>query len=298
MTEEEGRLDWIFRYARELFIVIFVTILFPLGIELFGMIFGGGLPQTWAEAMELTGISVFGVGMFLLTLYWWKSFKVEAERRREAEKREDFLHFLLRHDLRNKTQITRGYLELLEDFDLPAVAERYVEKAMKGVREAMDLIEKVRTLRKAEQEEAEETDIASTVQEGLERWRSLAEERDMEIMTEFPEEDENVKAGALLNEALSNVVENAIQHSKGSRVKISLTPDDGEIVCTVEDDGRGIPDEEKEKIFNRSYTTDEERGSGLGMFLVNMLLESYGGNIVVKDSELGGARFDVRLKKA
>ncbi len=53
----------------------------------------------------------------------------------------------------------------------------------------------------------------------------------------------------------------------------------------------------KGRVLDKGYTTDEERGSGLGMFLVKTLLEFTEGSIEVKDSELGGARFDVHLEK-
>ncbi len=66
---------------------------------------------------------------------------------------------------------------------------------------------------------------------------------------------------------------------------------------TVEDDGKGIPDDIKDKIFKRGFKKSKEGGSGLGMYLVKEIAESYGGRIEVKDSEMGGARFDVNLKR-
>lgn len=68
-------------------------------------------------------------------------------------------------------------------------------------------------------------------------------------------------------------------------------------VVTVEDDGKGIPDDIKDKIFKRVIKKSEEGDSGLGMYLVKEIEESYVGRIEVKDSEMGGARFDVYLKR-
>lgn len=56
--------------------------------------------------------------------------------------------------------------------------------------------------------------------------------------------------------------------------------------------------EDLEELIEKGYTTDTDRGTGLGMFLVKMLLEIYGGGIEVIDSDLDGARFDVVLRKA
>ncbi|MFW5928462.1 MAG: sensor histidine kinase, partial [Thermoplasmatota archaeon] len=103
---------------------------------------------------------------------------------------------------------------------------------------------------------------------------------------------------SLLGEVFKNLIENSIYHSKGGRINITVEVKDDEVLCSLEDDGKGIPDDKKEIIFEKGYTTDEERGTGLGMFIVNMLLESYGGYIEVKDSKLGGARFDVKLKRS
>lgn len=218
--------------------------------------------------------------------------------RKESEKRESFLHSLLRHDVRNKVQIVQGYLKLLRDFDLPEEAREYIKKAERGSREEMEIIEKVRTLRQAEEEEVKRVDISPTIHEGVDKWEPQAEEKDIEIITECPADKCWVKGGSLLDRVFSNIVENSIQHSGGTRIKISGGPRDGEVVCIIEDDGEGIPEEEKGKIFEKGYTTDEDGGTGLGMFLVKKLLEIYGGRIEIEDSKLGGARFEVYLKKA
>lgn len=66
---------------------------------------------------------------------------------------------------------------------------------------------------------------------------------------------------------------------------------------TVEDDGTGISDEVKEKIFERGFKMKESAGTGLGLYMAKEIAETYGGSIEVKSSELGGARFDVKLRK-
>lgn len=66
---------------------------------------------------------------------------------------------------------------------------------------------------------------------------------------------------------------------------------------TVEDDGTGIPDEAKGKIFEKGFKSGDEAGTGLGLYMVREIAESYDGNIEVKDSDLGGASFEVSLKR-
>ncbi len=87
-------------------------------------------------------------------------------------------------------------------------------------------------------------------------------------------------------------------HSGCEKIRIGFKEAGNECIVTVEDDGCGISDENKDKIFERGFKKGETAGTGLGTYLVKEIAESYGSGIEVKDSELGGARFDVHLQKA
>ncbi|KXB06616.1 hypothetical protein AKJ51_03390 [candidate division MSBL1 archaeon SCGC-AAA382A20] len=217
--------------------------------------------------------------------------------RKEAEEKEEILHSLLRHDVRNKLQVIRGYFELLDDTELSDEQEKFLNKAFKATEEGSEIIEKVKHLRKAQEEEIKEVRLDSTVHKAVDQVRPTAEEQGIEIEADCPGKGCEVLGGSLLDRMFSNIIENAIQHSEGSKIRIHGEIGEDEIVCIIEDDGKGIPDRKKDKIFDQGYTTDKKRGTGLGMFLVKTLLDIYGGSIEVKDSELGGARFDVRLRK-
>lgn len=218
--------------------------------------------------------------------------------RKKAEDREDFLHSLLRHDLRNKAQVVEGYLELLEDFDLPEKAKTYLEKASKANEEGVDLIEKVKTIRDAREEEVKIVDIDKIVRETMDKFVSSVGEMNIDVEMECEEVGCKVEGGPLLTELFSNILENSIRHSGGVLLRVSSEEKEEEIVFSIEDDGRGIPDDVKDRIFERGFREGKAAGTGLGMFLVKEISESYGGRVEVKDSELGGARFDVCLKKA
>ncbi|MEF8832644.1 MAG: sensor histidine kinase, partial [Candidatus Thermoplasmatota archaeon] len=69
---------------------------------------------------------------------------------------------------------------------------------------------------------------------------------------------------------------NSIKHSGGKRILVSTKSKDDELVCTVEDDGKGVPDEAKEKIFERGYKKGETGVSGVGLYMVKEIAESYG----------------------
>ena len=114
---------------------------------------------------------------------------------------------------------------------------------------------------------------------------------------EFENIDFEVEAGLLIEQVFLNLVENSLKHCDCKKIKISGKEANGELIISVEDDGEGIPEDEKEKIFERGYKSGETGGTGLGLFLSKEITESYGGKIEIEDSELGGAKFNVYLKK-
>lgn len=99
-----------------------------------------------------------------------------------------------------------------------------------------------------------------------------------------------------------NIGENAARHTR-TVVAFSLGVAGGEIELAVDDDGPGIPPEERERVFDRFVRLDEARardagGSGLGLAIVAQLVAAHGGSVRVRDSALGGARIEVRLPRA
>ncbi len=222
---------------------------------------------------------------------------VEALKRLETEKREEFLHSLLRHDVGNKAQITQGYLQLIKDYDLPEEIEEYVEKAKQSTEDGIDIIEKVRKLRKIEKkEEISEIDLDSKMDEIISKYKSQIEEKN--IILERNEVGRKVKGGSLLEELFSNIIENSIRHSNCDKIRIYSQNEENECIITVEDDGEGISDDLKEKIFDKGFKSGERAGTGLGLYMVKEIVEGYDGSVEVKDSQMGGARFDVMLKRA
>lgn len=219
----------------------------------------------------------------------------DVTERREAEKREEFLHSLLRHDLRNQLQVSLGYGELLKEEDLSEEQEEILGKDWKSKKKALDLIKKVSKLRKANEEEPEEVELNPILQSSVDKYRPEASQRDMKITVE--KTNATVKAGSFLDELLSNIVINSVIHSKGSEVRVQVDESKEHVVISVEDDGKGIPDEDKDKIFEKRFKSDETGGTGMGLYLVKQIAKSYGGNIEVEDSDLGGARFDIYLEK-
>ncbi len=101
-----------------------------------------------------------------------------------------------------------------------------------------------------------------------------------------------------LYELLGNLLDNAGKWAH-SRVQLDVQPDDGRLCFTVDDDGPGIPEAERERMFERGVQGDEQRaGSGLGLDIVRTLAETYGGSVQALASPLGGLRMRLCLPAA
>ena len=222
----------------------------------------------------------------------------DISERKEAEEEAEFLHSLLRHDLGNRLQVTEGYLDLLDAGDLPDRDREYVEDARNSIRDAIELIENVRTLNRLDgDEEPAPVAIGDVVQNAIDSHADRRKDVGMTIENEI-DGIHRVSAGSLLKELFANLIENALVHSDGDCVRISARETADAVTVTVEDDGRGIPDDEKPRILEKGYKGADSTGSGLGMHLAARIAETYDGEFDVFDSELGGARFDVTLPSA
>jgi two-component system osmolarity sensor histidine kinase EnvZ len=98
--------------------------------------------------------------------------------------------------------------------------------------------------------------------------------------------------------AITNLVNNGILY--GGNVVVAMTEIAGAIQITVDDDGPGIPEEEREEVFKPFYRLDSARspdtaGSGLGLTIARDVIRAHGGELIIEDSTLGGTRIRVRL---
>ncbi len=102
-----------------------------------------------------------------------------------------------------------------------------------------------------------------------------------------------------LDEMLGNLIENAAKYG-GGRVFVTVSRADDMVEIEVEDDGRGIPEEERVSIFDRGARLDTGKpGTGLGLAIVRDVAQIYGGNVVLEESEdLGGLLARLKLPAA
>jgi two-component system OmpR family sensor kinase len=109
--------------------------------------------------------------------------------------------------------------------------------------------------------------------------------------------------GLALQQALINLIDNAIKHSPpGSRVAVGLDGGAANLSLWVEDSGPGIPPEEHAKIFERFYRRGSElrretQGIGIGLTIVQHIVEAHGGRVTVRSAPGQGSRFTMELPR-
>jgi signal transduction histidine kinase len=100
----------------------------------------------------------------------------------------------------------------------------------------------------------------------------------------------------LFEEVLSNLVSNAIE-AKGTEAHVDLSArrlDAHVVELSVEDDGPGIPEDQRTAIF-KPFVTSKASGTGLGLAICRKIVEEHGGSIRIESGSTGGARFEIRL---
>lgn len=108
----------------------------------------------------------------------------------------------------------------------------------------------------------------------------------------------------MLHLAVNNLVENAVKYSpRGTTISIHLSIRDGNALINVADQGSGIEDEEKKKIFSRFYRIGNEntrrtKGTGLGLYLTRTIVRQHKGSIAVMDNAPKGSIFEIILPGA
>ena len=145
----------------------------------------------------------------------------------------------------------------------------------------------------------ERTPIAEVIDEMAVMLERVFEEKGVEIDWRAPDELGFRGERQDLQEILGNLMENACKWAK-RRIRISAGPTHlGQMVVVVEDDGPGLPEDQREAALQRGMRMDETTpGSGLGLSIVVELTRAYGGKITLGDSDMGGLKVLLELPTA
>jgi PAS domain S-box-containing protein len=222
----------------------------------------------------------------------------------ERKRRQEVLTVMnraLRHNLRTNVTSIVGYADLL-DREVDGEAESFVQR----IRDSADWLAKLgdtlRTLQRAI--EANITDeVGVDVEEVVDSVADEAREDHPEAGVEVHVATSGVlEAGWPLAYALDNVVENAVVHNDTDAPQVDVwiadAPREGWVDIHVEDDGPGIPDDEREIVMGDAAITQLQHGSGIGLWLTRWLVEVFDGEVVIEDNDPRGTVVTLRLPRS
>lgn len=220
---------------------------------------------------------------------------------------------LMGHDINNMNQAAMGFLELAlerlhEVCPMSRDDEQLINQAIEDLQNSSMLIDNVRKLRKARAGSFKpaEIDVAEMLRNVKDTMPAIPD-RDVQINLDLAR-DCRVCTSDMLRDVFTNIVGNAIRHSRGSitvGIKLDTTEIDGTRYCriAIEDNGPGIPDATKQSLFDiRQRGKARVSGKGLGLYIVKTLVDDFDGQVWVENRVPGdytrGSRFVILIPAA
>lgn len=209
----------------------------------------------------------------------------------------DVLNKMVRHDIRNEIQVVRAYAESLESH-VDDEGEEYVEQVLDGARAAGEITETARDVAEVMvQADAELAPVGfrSVLEGEIDDVRSSHEAAVVTVDGSIP--DVQILADDMFESVARNLLNNAIVHNDKDVPQITVTATETEenVLLRVADNGPGIADDRKERIFDEGEQGLDSNGTGLGLYLVQTLVDRYEGEVWVEDNDPTGAVFFVEL---
>ena len=210
------------------------------------------------------------------------------------------LNRVTRHDIRNDMSVIVGWSgELAPHLDDEGQA--MLDRIQKTAQNVIDLTITVRDFIEAlgtnQRPELEPTAVCEVLDAELAKRRSMYPEATFQVDDEFP--DISVQADDLLSSVFRNILNNAVQHNHNDNpvIEVRCRATDETIRISIADDGPEIPKDQKDSIFGRGQDGLDDPAAGLGLYLVDQLVDSYSGEIWVEDNEPAGSVFVVELNR-
>jgi PAS domain S-box-containing protein len=206
---------------------------------------------------------------------------------------------IMRHDLLNPVGVIRNAAELLLD-EFPDNEE--IKVIMRSSNKLINMIESAAKLSKLEsikELEKETLDLKEIIERAIADMMPLLKTAGIVVENRL-EKPLYINANPIIEDVFLNLLSNAAKYTAdGERVVIDAIEHDKNITVFVKDYGPGIPDDDKEEIFNRFERRDKigVRGMGMGLTIVKRIVELHGGRVWVEDNPEGGSIFYVQLPK-
>ncbi|ARS91211.1 PAS domain S-box protein [Natrarchaeobaculum aegyptiacum] len=212
--------------------------------------------------------------------------RVQYERQIEQQRDNlQLLNKIVRHDIRNDLQLVLAYAETLEAF-VEEDGEEYIRQVLEAAREAVDITTTAREVTEVLlQQGAERSPVGlrRVLENEIDGIRSSNEKAVVAVENSLPQVE--VLADDMLESVFRNLLSNAIVHNDAEvpEITVGATVSGDVAQVRIADNGPGIPDDQKERIFEEGETGLDSGGTGLGLYLVQTLIDRYRGDVWVED---------------
>lgn len=228
------------------------------------------------------------------------------------EAKDEFIS-MASHQLRTPLTTTKGYVSMVLEEDFGKISKAQIEPLQQALDSANRMGGLVNDLLNVSRMDAgkffidaHEIDLAKVVQSEVDGLQTMAASKNVKLAYQPPAktlppinlDEEKTR------QVVMNLVDNAIHYSSptktDSAVKVSLQQDGQDVVFKVVDNGIGVPEQMKQKLFTKFYRASNAQaarpdGTGLGLYLVKRVVEDQGGQLIFESKEGEGSTFGFRF---
>jgi signal transduction histidine kinase len=209
------------------------------------------------------------------------------------------------HELRTPLTSISGYVELLKEDEASEERRSYLEIVDRNAERLLGLVSDLLFSARLQDGQLElqrgEVDVRRIVEDAAESARPRAEAAKVGLSVEASDVPSILGEPDRLAQLLDNLVSNAIKFTPaGGKVNVRLGARDGVVHIEVSDTGIGIPESERERLFQRFFRSQtalerQIQGTGLGLYISKAIVQAHGGRIGVQSGETEGTTFVVEL---
>ncbi|MBN2054167.1 PAS domain-containing protein [bacterium] len=214
------------------------------------------------------------------------------------------------HELKTPITAIQGFVETLRDGAIEDTenARRFLEIIRKHTSHLNAVIEDLLSLSRIEQDTSDSSirlevlPLREVITGAVAVCRSKAEDKEITLSIEVDADTRALINPVLMEQALTNLIDNAIKYNKhGGRVTVETGSGQEEVTISVSDTGFGITPDHLDRIFERFYRIDKGRsramgGTGLGLSIVKHIIQAHGGRVTVESTPGRGSRFTLHLR--
>ncbi len=273
------------------------------GAKIVGVIGCGSRKKlTYEDAQRFANFGA-QVGLAIEKAQTYDRLEIAYDGLKHSNQLKDLFIDIMRHDLLNPAGAARNMAKMVLEDEKDPNKKEPLQVILSSSNRIIEMIENASTLAKlesGEELEFEGRDLGDILKSVSMEMTPLADEKKMNIKITAKGEFKTLVT-PLIYDVFSNLLSNAIKYGpENSDVIVGIEEDGSSWKISITDNGPGIPDKDKEAIFDRfkRIQKGEVRGSGLGLAIVKKIVEAHKGRVWVEDNPGGGSIFIVQLKKA